>query len=50
MIEGARERNPFHRLTTPADVAAGIVALSTPSTQWMTGSVIALDGGEDIVG
>ncbi|MFQ5846131.1 MAG: enoyl-ACP reductase [Candidatus Methylomirabilales bacterium] len=50
MIEVARERNPFHRLTTPADVAAGIVVLSQPETQWMTGNVVGVDGGEDIVG
>jgi NAD(P)-dependent dehydrogenase (short-subunit alcohol dehydrogenase family) len=50
MIEIARERNPFQRLTTPADVAAAIVVLSRPETQWMTGNVIGVDGGEDIVG
>ncbi len=50
MIEVARERNPFRRLTTPADVAAAIVALSCPGTHWITGNVIGVDGGEDIVG
>lgn len=50
MIEGATARNPFHRLTTCADVAAGIVALSQPGTHWMTGNVIGVDGGEDIAG
>ena len=47
---GARERNPSGRLTTPADVARAIVALAHPDTQWITGNVIGVDGGEDIVG
>jgi len=50
MIEVARERNPYRRLTTPADMAAAIVALSQPGTHWVTGNVIGVDGGEDIVG
>ena len=50
MIEVAKERNPFQRLTTPADVADAIVALSRLGTHWMTGNVIGVDGGEDVVG
>lgn len=50
MIAIAGKRNPFGRLTTPADVAEGIVAFSRPGTHWMTGNVIGVDGGEDIVG
>ena len=50
MIEIAKARNPFGRLTTPADVAAAVVVLSQPGTHWMTGNVIGVDGGEDIVG
>ncbi|RMF92809.1 MAG: SDR family oxidoreductase [Nitrospinota bacterium] len=50
MITVAQERNPGKRLTTPQDVAAGIVALCHPGTYWMTGNVIGIDGGEDIVG
>lgn len=50
MIEAAKERNPFQRLTTTADVADAIVALSRPGTHWMTGNVIGVDGGEDVVG
>jgi NAD(P)-dependent dehydrogenase (short-subunit alcohol dehydrogenase family) len=46
----ARDRNPHGRITTPQDVAAAIGALSLPSTYWMTGNVIGVDGGEDIVG
>jgi enoyl-[acyl-carrier protein] reductase III len=46
----ARERNPHGRITTPQDVAAAIGALALPSTYWMTGNVIGVDGGEDVVG
>ena len=50
MIEIAREINPHGRLTTPEDVGRCIVALSQPETAWMTGNVIRVDGGEDVVG
>ena len=50
MIEVAKERNPFQRLTTTADVADAIVGLSRPGTHWMTGNVIGVDGGEDVDG
>jgi NAD(P)-dependent dehydrogenase (short-subunit alcohol dehydrogenase family) len=46
----ALARNPGGRLTTPADVAAAIVAFAHSSTYWMTGNVLGVDGGEDIVG
>ncbi len=48
MREHAERTNPGGRLTTPSDVAKAIVALSHPYTQWMTGNVIRVDGGEDI--
>jgi len=50
LIEGARARNPAGRLTTPEDVARCLVALSGPGTEWMTGNVIQVDGGEDVAG
>jgi NAD(P)-dependent dehydrogenase (short-subunit alcohol dehydrogenase family) len=50
LIAHAQELNPSGRLTTPDDVAAAIVALSGAGTGWMTGNVIRVDGGEDIVG
>jgi enoyl-[acyl-carrier protein] reductase III len=46
----ALARNPFARLTTPADVARAIVALAHSSTYWMTGNVLGVDGGEDVIG
>ena len=36
-------------VTTPQDVASAIAALMDDRTQWMTGNVIRVDGGEDIV-
>jgi hypothetical protein len=36
-------------VTTTEDVARCIVALSRDGTEWMTGNVIGVDGGEDIV-
>jgi NAD(P)-dependent dehydrogenase (short-subunit alcohol dehydrogenase family) len=47
--QAATEGNPSGRLTTPEDVASALVALSRPETYWMTGNVIGVDGGEDIV-
>jgi NAD(P)-dependent dehydrogenase (short-subunit alcohol dehydrogenase family) len=46
----ARRRNPHGRMTTPEDVARAIVVLAHPDTAWMTGNVLGVDGGEDIVG
>jgi enoyl-[acyl-carrier protein] reductase III len=49
LAEFAQIRNPGGRLTTPQDVASAIAALMDDRTQWMTGNVIRVDGGEDIV-
>jgi len=49
LAEFARMRNPGGRLTTPQDVADAISALMSDKTHWMTGNVIRVDGGEDIV-
>lgn len=49
LLEGARRKNPHGRLTTPADVAAAVGLLAQPASHWMTGNVIGVDGGEDIV-
>jgi enoyl-[acyl-carrier protein] reductase III len=50
IIAEARRRNPGGRMTTPEDVARALVALTHPDTYWITGNVIGVDGGEDIVG
>lgn len=46
----ALARNPSGRLTSPVDVARAIVACSHSSTYWMTGNVLGVDGGEDVIG
>jgi NAD(P)-dependent dehydrogenase (short-subunit alcohol dehydrogenase family) len=46
----ARLRNPFGRLTTPADVANVIYLLSTDEAAWVNGTVLRVDGGEHISG
>jgi enoyl-[acyl-carrier protein] reductase III len=50
LIASATARNPSGRLTTPEDVAACLVELARPGTRWLTGSVLNVDGGEDITG
>lgn len=50
IVETALKRNPSGRLTTTADVARAIAALCRPGTEWVTGNVIGVDGGEDVVG
>jgi NAD(P)-dependent dehydrogenase (short-subunit alcohol dehydrogenase family) len=50
MMKFSTMRNPFHRLTTPPDVAQAIATLCNSGTHWVTGNVIGVDGGEDIVG
>ena len=50
MMEYAKLRNPYHRLTTTDDVAQCIAILANSGADWVTGNVIGADGGEDIVG
>lgn len=50
LFEEGRRRNPHKRLTTPDDVARAVVALCQPGTDWVTGNVINVDGGEEISG
>ncbi|MEI7706395.1 MAG: SDR family oxidoreductase [Deltaproteobacteria bacterium] len=50
MIERCLSMHPAGRLTTPADVAGLVVALSRPETTWLTGNVLGVDGTEDLVG
>ncbi len=48
-LRKAAENNPGRRLTTPEDVARALVRLAMPGTEWITGNVIGVDGGEDVV-
>lgn len=50
MKAAARLRNPFHRLTTPEDVAEAIHQLCLPGFAWANGTLIRVDGGEAISG
>ena len=50
MIEIATGRNPSGRLTTPQDIAGLIGLLCHEEAHWLTGNVLGVDGGEDIVG
>jgi NAD(P)-dependent dehydrogenase (short-subunit alcohol dehydrogenase family) len=49
LIDGAIKKNPSGRLTTSEDVADAVLALCSPHSHWITGNVINVDGGEDIV-
>jgi enoyl-[acyl-carrier protein] reductase III len=46
-VARVKEMHPDKRLTTPEDVAHLIVALTDPRVDWVTGTVIRVDGGED---
>jgi NAD(P)-dependent dehydrogenase (short-subunit alcohol dehydrogenase family) len=50
MIEHCLSIHPAKRLTTPEDVAGVVVAMARPETTWLTGNVLGVDGGEDLVG
>jgi enoyl-[acyl-carrier-protein] reductase (NADH) len=49
MLEIAKSKNPNGRLTTPEDVAKAIMLLTDENASWVSGNVIGVDGGEDIV-
>ena len=49
MLEIAKAKNPQMRATTPEDVACAISLLSLDDAYFISGNVIGVDGGEDIV-
>jgi len=49
MLEVARAKNPQGQLTTPEDVARAIILLADDNAYWISGNVIGVDGGEDVV-
>ena len=49
MLDVARHKNPAGRLTTPEDVAKAIALLTDDHSYWISGNVIGVDGGEDVV-
>ncbi|MBI1802903.1 MAG: SDR family oxidoreductase [Ignavibacteriae bacterium] len=49
MLDIAKAKNPQLRTTTPNDVARAIALLSQDDAYFISGNVIGVDGGEDIV-
>ncbi len=49
MFVRAMESNPGKRLTTPEDVGDILVALGQCESTWVTGNIIKIDGGEDLI-
>lgn len=49
MLAIAAQRNPSGRITTTQDVARLIAVLADERAAWMTGNVIGVDGGEEII-
>ncbi len=49
MLRVAKQKNPGGRLTTPEDVAKAIALLADERSFWVSGNVIGVDGGEDVV-
>ena len=43
-----KKRNPNKRLTLPEDVANAVYLLARPESQWITGNIIKVDGGESM--
>jgi enoyl-[acyl-carrier protein] reductase III len=50
MIDVTLARNPHGRMTTTQDVAEAIVTLSDSDSDWMSGNIIGVDGGEFVTG
>ena len=48
IIKHSLQRNPYHRLTTPNDVANAVYLLCKDEAQWINGTVIKVDGGEHL--
>jgi enoyl-[acyl-carrier protein] reductase I len=44
----ALQRNPFHRLTTPEDVANVVYLLVQEEAKWITGTTLPVNGGEHL--
>ena len=46
--EHAIKRNPFNRLTLPEDVANAVYLLSKDEAAWINGTILKVDGGENL--
>jgi enoyl-[acyl-carrier protein] reductase III len=49
MLRIAKAKNPAGHLTTPEAVAKAMVLLADENAFWVSGNVIGVDGGEDVV-
>lgn len=49
-LEQALEKLPIKRMAEPAEVAQAVVYLSSPAAGFITGTCLALDGGEHLTG
>jgi NAD(P)-dependent dehydrogenase (short-subunit alcohol dehydrogenase family) len=49
MLDVARAKNPAGRLTVPEDIAKAIVVMCDDNASFISGNVIGVDGGEDVV-
>jgi peroxisomal 2,4-dienoyl-CoA reductase len=46
MDEYAKKTIPLQRWGTPADIANMVAFLASPAGDWITGSILVVDGGE----
>ena len=49
LIQTALNKNPSGRLTLPEDVAKAVYVISQPESSWITGEIIKVDGGEQLI-
>jgi len=48
LINESIQRNPYHRLTKPEDVANVVYLLVKPESSWINGTTIPVNGGEHL--
>lgn len=45
IIEGIAANTPLRRIGTPEDIAAAVLFLASPASRYVTGQILAVDGG-----